>query len=66
MSGYKNDLIEGGPGLFEATRALVDYYLCFVAPKSGGTIPFTKSKINFETLYLGRSGDDTVMWLKGK
>ena len=63
MNQYENILIEGGPGMFEATKNTVDFYLCFVAPKSGGTIPFTKNEINFETLYQGRSGEDTVMWL---
>ena len=66
MAQYKNVLVEGGPGMFEATKNAVDFYLCFVAPKSGGTIPFTKNAIDFETLYQGRSGEDTVMWLKAR
>lgn len=64
MKEYKNILIEGGPGMFEAVKNEADCYLCFVAPKSGGTIPFTKSRIDFETLHLDRIGDDAVMWLK--
>lgn len=61
---YNNILIEGGPGLFFATREIVDHYLCFVAPKSGGTIPFTKSSEDFTFLHVMQSGKDQMLWLK--
>ena len=66
MHSYKNILIEGGPGMFKATKDAVDYYLCFVAPKSGGKIPFTKEKEDFKFLHTRQSDSDTVIWLKGK
>ena len=65
MEGYNNILIEGGPGMFELTKEVTDMYLCFVAPKSGGKIPFTKNKINFETLHTYQLDKDIVLWLKG-
>lgn len=64
MKAYKNVIIEGGPGLFSLTKYAVDYYLCFVAPKSGGTIPFVKEKADFTILHSSRSGEDILMWLK--
>ncbi len=65
IENYNNILIEGGPGMFEATKSLTDCYLAFVAPKSGGTIPFTKSTGSFKFLHTSREGDDLTLWLKG-
>jgi diaminohydroxyphosphoribosylaminopyrimidine deaminase/5-amino-6-(5-phosphoribosylamino)uracil reductase len=64
IKGYRNVLIEGGPGLFEAARTIVDAYLCFVAPSSGGTITFSKRKEKFEILHTMKSGDDLMMWMR--
>jgi diaminohydroxyphosphoribosylaminopyrimidine deaminase/5-amino-6-(5-phosphoribosylamino)uracil reductase len=64
LKNYKNILIEGGPSMFEATKDVVDAYLCFVAPKSGGTIRFTNSTFEMRTVHSKTSGDDTLMWLE--
>ena len=64
MKQYKNILIEGGPSMFEATKAVVDSYLCFVAPKSGGTIRFTNSQNDFKILHSRNSGGDVMMWMQ--
>ncbi len=64
MNGYHNIMVEGGPGMLEALKEEVDYYLCFVAPKSGGTIPFDKRGETFEILHSTMSGEDQMMWLK--
>ncbi len=61
---YRNILIEGGPAMFEATKNIVDSYLCFVAPKSGGTIRFTNSKDDFRILHSQTSGSDLMMWME--
>ena len=61
---YKNILIEGGPAMFEATKEVVDAYLCFVAPKSGGTIRFTNSYNDFKILQSRNSGGDVMMWME--
>jgi hypothetical protein len=57
-------MVEGGPGMFDAVKSMVDCHLCFVAPKSGGTIPFAKSSETFEILHSMKSGQDQMMWLK--
>ena len=62
IQNYKNILIEGGPAMFEATKNIVDSYLCFVAPKSGGTIRFTNTKDDFRILHSQTSGGDVMMW----
>jgi diaminohydroxyphosphoribosylaminopyrimidine deaminase/5-amino-6-(5-phosphoribosylamino)uracil reductase len=64
MKDYKNIMVEGGPGMFEAVKSKLDYCLGFVAPKSGGTIPFAKSSETFEILHSMISGTDQMMWLK--
>ena len=61
---YRNILIEGGPTMFEATKDVVDSYLCFVAPKSGGTIRFTNSSNDFSIVHSKNSGGDLMMWLE--
>ena len=61
---YENILIEGGPAMFEATRKVVDAYLCFVAPKSGGTIRFTNSHNDFKIFHSRNSGGDVMMWME--
>jgi diaminohydroxyphosphoribosylaminopyrimidine deaminase/5-amino-6-(5-phosphoribosylamino)uracil reductase len=64
LQNYQNILIEGGPAMFEATKELVDSYLCFVAPKSGGTIRFTNSKDDFTIRHSQTSGSDLMMWMQ--
>jgi diaminohydroxyphosphoribosylaminopyrimidine deaminase/5-amino-6-(5-phosphoribosylamino)uracil reductase len=61
---YRNVLIEGGPGMFEAARTIVDAYLCFIAPSSGGTIEFANTEEKFEILHTMKSGDDLMMWMR--
>ncbi len=64
IKDYRNILIEGGPAMFEATKDVVDSYLCFVAPKSGGTIRFTNTKDDFRILHSQTSGSDLMMWMQ--
>jgi diaminohydroxyphosphoribosylaminopyrimidine deaminase/5-amino-6-(5-phosphoribosylamino)uracil reductase len=66
LSRYKNVLIEGGPAMFEATKDVVESYLCFVAPKSGGTIRFTNSENDFKILHSQTSGSDLMLWMQRK
>lgn len=65
INAYKNIMIEGGPGMFALTKEIADRHLCFLAAKSGGTIPFTKERTDFTILHSLRSGEDMMMWLKG-
>ena len=66
IQDYKNILIEGGPAMFEATKNITDSYLCFVVPKSGGTIRFTNTKDDFRILHSQTSGSDLMMWMELK
>ena len=63
MEGYRNILIEGGPGMFETVRARCDVFLCFVTPSSGGTIRFLTAPQHFEIMHLSRSGNDIKQWM---
>jgi diaminohydroxyphosphoribosylaminopyrimidine deaminase/5-amino-6-(5-phosphoribosylamino)uracil reductase len=66
VSKYKNIMIEGGPSMFNMTKNIVNYYLSFVAPSSGGTIPFTKDKTEFEYLHVKQYSSDVMIWLRKK
>ncbi len=66
INAYRNIMIEGGPGMFALTKSIVDSHLCFLAPKSGGTIPFTKHREDFKIVHSLRSGEDMMIWLKGQ
>ncbi len=63
IGAYRNILIEGGPGMFEAVKELCDMYLCFVAPSSGGTIRFLNQTHRFEIKHLSRCGSDAMQWM---
>jgi len=63
MDTYRNILIEGGPGMFDALKNACDMFLCFVAPHSGGTIRFLNATQHFEIKYLSRSGNDIKQWM---
>ncbi len=66
LDRYNNILIEGGPSMFEATKNIVDYYLCFVSPKIGGIIPFSKSPLALDLLHSSQDKNDMKLWLKPK
>lgn len=61
---YKNIMIEGSQNMFELTRELVDYYLCYVAPIFGGSQGFTNLEDNFKILNLQKESEDIMMWMK--
>jgi diaminohydroxyphosphoribosylaminopyrimidine deaminase/5-amino-6-(5-phosphoribosylamino)uracil reductase len=63
MEGYRNVMVEGGPGMFEAFKSEADCLLCFVAPSTGGTIPFAKSEAAFRIMYSTPIGSDLILWL---
>jgi len=66
INSYKNILIEGGPKMFEATKEIVDSYLSFVAPKSGGRVSFATSKEDFDIIHSQTSGSDLMLWMQRK
>ncbi len=66
LKGYKNILIEGGPAMFEATKDVVDRYLCFLAPTMGGKYAFTKKAVELEILNTKKLDKDLMIWMQEK
>jgi len=64
LHSYKNIMIEGGSKMFELTKDIVDYHLCYVAPKMGGNSGFEKSEENFDILNIEKVDKDIIMWMK--
>lgn len=63
---YKNVLIEGGPSMIKATKDLVDMYLCFLAPKTGGKTVFTDEIIDLDILNTKKLDSDLMIWMQEK
>lgn len=66
LNDYKNIMIEGGGSMFLATKDIVNYYLCYIATKTGGENNFFKSKENFTILNIEQNSKDLIMWMKRK
>lgn len=64
LSKYKNVMIEGTPTMYELSRDIVDYYLCYVAPDFGGSYSFTNMNDKFEILNVRQEAKDIIMWMK--
>jgi diaminohydroxyphosphoribosylaminopyrimidine deaminase/5-amino-6-(5-phosphoribosylamino)uracil reductase len=64
LAQYKNIMIEGGAEMFKATQAIVDFYLCYIAPKFGGKTAFDTVEDKFEILNLQQESQDIMLWLK--
>jgi diaminohydroxyphosphoribosylaminopyrimidine deaminase / 5-amino-6-(5-phosphoribosylamino)uracil reductase len=60
---YKNILIEGGPAMMEATKEIVDRYLCFLAPTSGGKTAFVNEAIDLKILNTRQLDNDLMIWM---
>ncbi|MFA6197125.1 MAG: bifunctional diaminohydroxyphosphoribosylaminopyrimidine deaminase/5-amino-6-(5-phosphoribosylamino)uracil reductase RibD [Sulfurimonas sp.] len=63
---YKNIMVEGSSKMFELTREIVDYYLCFIAPSFGGSSGFENQNEKFEILNLHQDEQDIIIWMKRK
>lgn len=66
LENYKNIMIEGGGTMFHATKDSVNYYLCYIAPSTGGTNNFFTTKEDFEILNIQQNSQDIIMWMKRK
>jgi len=64
IESYKNIMIEGSSKMYELTRDITDYYLCYLAPIFGGTNGFENLEDKFEILNLEKEDRDIIMWLK--
>ncbi len=66
LENYKNIMIEGTDTMYELTRDIVDYYLCYVAPSFGGSKSFNASEDSFDILNVRKENEDIIMWMKRK
>ena len=66
LQNYKRIMIEGGPNMFKLSKKYVDYYLAFVALKSGGNTKFSYENESFELLHVSEISDDMILWMKLK
>lgn len=64
LNAYKNIMIEGSSKMYELTRDIVDYYLCYIAPHFGGESGFSNLEDKFEILNLEKEEEDIIMWMK--
>ena len=64
IKNYKNIMIEGGSNMFESAKNIVDRYICYIAPKIGGSKVFSTNMEEFEILNILQEGEDIIMWLK--
>jgi len=64
ISEYKNVMIEGTESMYELTRDIVDYYLCYIALSLGGSesIHFGDDKFTF--LNVNKESEDIIVWMK--
>ncbi|MDQ1264227.1 MAG: diaminohydroxyphosphoribosylaminopyrimidine deaminase [Campylobacterota bacterium] len=61
---YKNIMVEGGKNMFELSKNIVDYYLCFIAPQFGGDSNFSVIDDKFSILNIQQDEQDIIMWMK--
>jgi len=64
LKEYKNIIIEGGGNMFELSKDIADYYLCFLSPQMGGDISFMGIDEKFEILNILQDEQDIIMWMK--
>jgi len=58
-------MVEGGAGSFEALKEEIDWMVLFVAPFVKGGMGYNGAK-NFEILHQRRSGEDMMLFLRGR
>lgn len=66
LDSYKNIMIEGGANMYQLSKEYVDLYLCYIAPKFGGSAGFKNIEDNFEILNIEKEMQDIIMWMKRK
>ncbi len=64
LNRYKNIMIEGSSKMYELTKDVVDYYLCYMAPSFGGGKGFENISEKFKILNLQKDEKDIIMWMK--
>ena len=64
ISEYKNVMIEGTESMYELTRDIVDYYLCYIAPSLGGSESIRFGDDKFTFLNVNKESEDIIVWMK--
>jgi len=64
VKSYKNIMIEGSSKMFELSKDVVDYYLCYLAPTFGGKNGLENTQEKFEILNIEKERQDIIMWMK--
>lgn len=64
LKEYKNIMIEGGGNMFELSKDIADYHLCFISPQIGGKTGFSGMNEKFEILNILQDEQDIIMWMK--
>jgi diaminohydroxyphosphoribosylaminopyrimidine deaminase/5-amino-6-(5-phosphoribosylamino)uracil reductase len=64
LKKYKNIMIEGSAKMYELSRNIVDYYLCYLVPSFGGHKGFENLEDKFEILNVNKEEKDIIMWMK--
>ncbi|MBC8237094.1 MAG: bifunctional diaminohydroxyphosphoribosylaminopyrimidine deaminase/5-amino-6-(5-phosphoribosylamino)uracil reductase RibD [Helicobacteraceae bacterium] len=64
LNEYKNIMIEGTSSMYELSKEYVDYFLCYIAPKFGGSDIINKNNDKFQFLNIQKETQDIIMWMK--
>jgi len=64
VNNYKNIMIEGSLQMYEITKNITDYHLCYIAPKFGGVSKFENNEDKFKILNVQTELQDIIMWIK--
>jgi len=65
LENSKFSMIEGGFGMMDFTKDIVDLYLIFISPSILNGLNLT-TKLNLDILYLNKIGKDILIWAKPK
>jgi diaminohydroxyphosphoribosylaminopyrimidine deaminase / 5-amino-6-(5-phosphoribosylamino)uracil reductase len=50
--------------MYRLCKEYVDFYLCYTAPKFGGSLGFDQIDDNFYILNIQKETQDIIMWMK--
>jgi len=64
IKDYKNIMIEGSSKMYELTRDIVDYYLCFISPQFDGKKGLDNLNDKFKILNTRKDMEDIIVWMK--
>ena len=66
INDYKLVMIEGGAAMMQATGAICDWYVCYIAPKLGGGLATIGLKQEDFEVMSAKIQEDIILWMKRK